>query len=154
MLHVKRLEHSESREWIVFIHGAGGSSSIWFKQVKAFSEHFNVLLIDLRGHGKSKNHQTDNPLYKALAKRYEAQIAEAYATLIVYFDNSVGIGEHPQILDEIVEQTKSLAEAINCLNTLSCVCKGFDDHFLIFFATILANGFAANALIEIIIKNR
>jgi pimeloyl-ACP methyl ester carboxylesterase len=59
MLHVKRLEHSESREWIVFIHGAGGSSSIWFKQVKAFSEYFNVLLIDLRGHGKSKNHQTD-----------------------------------------------------------------------------------------------
>ena len=59
MLHVKRLEHSESQEWIVFIHGAGGSSSIWFKQVKAFSEYFNVLLIDLRGHGKSKNHQTD-----------------------------------------------------------------------------------------------
>ena len=59
MLHVKRLEHSESQEWIVFIHGAGGSSSIWFKQVKAFTEHFNVLLIDLRGHGKSKTHQTD-----------------------------------------------------------------------------------------------
>jgi len=59
MLHVKRLEHSESQEWVVFIHGAGGSSSVWFKQVKSFSEHFNVLLIDLRGHGKSKNHQTD-----------------------------------------------------------------------------------------------
>lgn len=59
MLHVKRLEYPENKEWIVFIHGAGGSSSIWFKQVKVFSEHFNVLLIDLRGHGKSKNHQTD-----------------------------------------------------------------------------------------------
>jgi pimeloyl-ACP methyl ester carboxylesterase len=59
MLHVKRLEHSENQEWIVFIHGAGGSSSIWFKQVKDFSEHFNVLLIDLRGHGKSKNHTAD-----------------------------------------------------------------------------------------------
>jgi pimeloyl-ACP methyl ester carboxylesterase len=59
MLHVKRLEHPENLEWIVFIHGAGGSSSIWFKQVKDFSEHFNVLLIDLRGHGKSKHHATD-----------------------------------------------------------------------------------------------
>ena len=39
----------------------------------------------------AKNHQTDNPLYKALAKKYEAQIAAAYATLIIYFDNSVGI---------------------------------------------------------------
>ena len=40
----------------------------------------------------AKNHQTDNPLYKALSKRYEADIAAAYATLIIYFDNSVGIG--------------------------------------------------------------
>jgi pimeloyl-ACP methyl ester carboxylesterase len=53
------MEHATSAEWIVFIHGAVGSSYIWFKQVKAFSDNFNVLLIDLRGHGKSKNHATD-----------------------------------------------------------------------------------------------
>lgn len=39
----------------MFIHGAGGSSSIWFQQLKAFKRYFNVLLIDLRGHGKSKD---------------------------------------------------------------------------------------------------
>jgi pimeloyl-ACP methyl ester carboxylesterase len=38
----------------VFVHGAGGSSSIWFKQIRAYREHFNVLLVDLRGHGKSQ----------------------------------------------------------------------------------------------------
>lgn len=32
----------------------GGSSSIWFKQVREFRKYFNVLLIDLRGHGNSK----------------------------------------------------------------------------------------------------
>ncbi len=31
----------------------GVSSSIWFKQIKAYRQHFNLLLIDLRGHGKS-----------------------------------------------------------------------------------------------------
>jgi len=36
------------------VHGAGGSSSIWFKQVREFRKHFNVLLLDLRGHGDSK----------------------------------------------------------------------------------------------------
>lgn len=41
-------------EWVAFIHGMGGSSTIWFKQVREFSKEFNVLLIDLRGHGKSK----------------------------------------------------------------------------------------------------
>jgi pimeloyl-ACP methyl ester carboxylesterase len=39
----------------VFIHGAGGSSSIWFSQLRDFKKHFNVLMIDLRGHGKSKD---------------------------------------------------------------------------------------------------
>ena len=35
------------------MHGAGGSSSIWFKQIREFQKHFNVLLLDLRGHGES-----------------------------------------------------------------------------------------------------
>jgi pimeloyl-ACP methyl ester carboxylesterase len=36
------------------VHGAGGSSSIWFRQIREFKKHFNVLLLDLRGHGNSK----------------------------------------------------------------------------------------------------
>ncbi|OEK03169.1 2-succinyl-6-hydroxy-2,4-cyclohexadiene-1-carboxylate synthase [Roseivirga sp. 4D4] len=54
MLYYKTYDHADSTEWVTFIHGAGGSSSIWYKQVKEFKEHFNVLLIDLRGHGKSQ----------------------------------------------------------------------------------------------------
>lgn len=45
--------HKTSTQWVTFVHGAGGSSSIWFKQLRAFRTHFNVLLIDLRGHGNS-----------------------------------------------------------------------------------------------------
>jgi pimeloyl-ACP methyl ester carboxylesterase len=55
MLYYKKYELSPSHEWVVFIHGAGGSSSIWFKQIKAYKKHFNILLVDLRGHGKSQN---------------------------------------------------------------------------------------------------
>jgi pimeloyl-ACP methyl ester carboxylesterase len=47
-------KNPNSSEWVTFVHGAGGSSSIWFKQVREFQKHFNVLLIDLRGHGNSK----------------------------------------------------------------------------------------------------
>ncbi len=55
MLHYKtyKLDDPEA-PWVVFVHGAGGSSSIWFLQIKEFIKHFNVLLVDLRGHGKSK----------------------------------------------------------------------------------------------------
>ena len=44
-----------SKSWVTFIHGAGGSSNIWFKQIRDFSKLYNVILIDLRGHGKSIN---------------------------------------------------------------------------------------------------
>lgn len=42
-------------EWVVFLHGAGGSIATWKKQVDSFREYFNLLLIDLRDHGASKN---------------------------------------------------------------------------------------------------
>ena len=35
----------------------------------------------------AKNHQTENPLFKALTKQYESDIASAYATLVIYFDS-------------------------------------------------------------------
>ncbi|WP_296700898.1 alpha/beta hydrolase [Algoriphagus sp.] len=53
MLYYKKFDHKTSKEWVVFIHGAGGSSAVWFKQLKDFKKQFNLLLIDLRGHGKS-----------------------------------------------------------------------------------------------------
>lgn len=60
-LYSKTFKHVSSSEWVVFIHGAGGSTSIWYKQLKAFKEEFNVLLLDLRGHGNSKVTRTFKP---------------------------------------------------------------------------------------------
>lgn len=47
-------ENKNSEQWVTFVHGAGGSSSIWFKQIRDFKKQYNVLLLDLRGHGESK----------------------------------------------------------------------------------------------------
>ncbi|MBY5991848.1 alpha/beta fold hydrolase [Ferrimonas balearica] len=54
LLHHRTFVHPEPRDWVVMVHGAGGSSNIWFKQLKAYRAEFNVLLLDLRGHGASK----------------------------------------------------------------------------------------------------
>ena len=67
----------------------------------------------------AKNHQTDNPLYKALIKQYESDIASAYATLIIYFDSAVGIGEHPQHLEEMDKLVNAIAEAEDKLKALN-----------------------------------
>ncbi len=64
MLHYTTYELDSDAPWVTFVHGAGGSSSIWFKQVREFKSNFNVLLLDLRGHGKSKK-----PLYEKI-KQY------------------------------------------------------------------------------------
>ena len=53
MLYHKTYLNETSSEWVVFIHGAGGSSVVWYKQIQAYCKHFNLLLIDLRGHGRS-----------------------------------------------------------------------------------------------------
>jgi pimeloyl-ACP methyl ester carboxylesterase len=54
MLHFNTYLNNKDKPWVTFVHGAGGSSSIWFKQIRDFKLHFNVLLLDLRGHGNSK----------------------------------------------------------------------------------------------------
>ena len=43
-------------------------------------------------------------ILEALEKKYNAEIAEADATIKVYLENPVGIGEHPQIVDEADKQ--------------------------------------------------
>jgi pimeloyl-ACP methyl ester carboxylesterase len=53
MLHYQTYLLNPESEWVVLVHGAGGSSSIWFRQLRAYREQFNVLLVDLRGHGES-----------------------------------------------------------------------------------------------------
>lgn len=54
MLHYKKFVLSNKYDWVVFVHGMGGSSSIFYKQIKEYKKYFNVLFVDLRGHGKSK----------------------------------------------------------------------------------------------------
>ena len=54
----------------------------------------------------------------ALAARYEAQIAEADATVKIFLENSVGIGEHPQHIDEVDKQFEKIAAAEEKLKVL------------------------------------
>ena len=57
-------------------------------------------------------------MLEALKKRYEAQIAESEATLDIYLDHSVGIGEHPQHLDEMDKLFEKIATAKEKLDIL------------------------------------
>ena len=49
-------------------------------------------------------------MLNALKKKYEAEVDVAKATIEIYLDKPVGIGEHPQFAEEIDKQL----EAITC----------------------------------------
>ena len=57
-------------------------------------------------------------MLEALKKRYQAQIAEAEATLHIYLFKSVGIGEHPQHIEEIDKQLQKIVDAQEKLKEL------------------------------------
>ena len=54
----------------------------------------------------------------ALEDRYRAQISEADATLKIYLEQSVGIGEHPQHIDEVDKLIQKIAKAEEILKVL------------------------------------
>ena len=54
----------------------------------------------------------------ALTYKYESEIAETEATLWIYFNNPVGIGEHPQHLEEMDKLVEKMTNAKDKLETL------------------------------------
>tara|TARA_R100001086_G_scaffold49415_1_gene21902 strand:+ start:53 stop:262 length:210 start_codon:yes stop_codon:yes gene_type:complete len=57
----------------------------------------------------------------ALKKRYEGEVAEGFATINIYLQHPVGIGEHPQHLDEI---DKLLQKIVDAEEKLALINKG------------------------------
>ncbi len=55
VLHYETHLVDSDAQWMVFVHGAGGSTRTWQKQVAFFQGKFNLLVVDLRDHGESKN---------------------------------------------------------------------------------------------------
>ena len=82
MLHYTLYPHKTSQEWVTFVHGAGGSSSIWYKQIRAYTAHYNVLLLDLRGHGNSKP-----SLKQAFQERYTFDVIVADIVEVLDHEN-------------------------------------------------------------------
>lgn len=54
MLKYDFIDNSKS-EYIVLLHGYGGNSRCFKKQINTLNRFFNIVLIDMHGHGKSSN---------------------------------------------------------------------------------------------------
>ena len=135
MLHYSTYTNSKSKLWVTFVHGAGGSSSIWFKQIREFSKHFNVLMIDLRGHGKSKR-----SFLNAFKKKYTfTSLAQDIVDVLdkekIKSSHFVGISLGTILIRQIAEtypkriKSMVMAGAIMKLNVRSQILMRFGNLF-------------------------
>jgi|TARA_B110000879_G_C10951538_1_gene423886 hypothetical protein len=63
----------------------------------------------------------------ALRAKYIAMRLEAIATLEIYSKNAVGIGEHPQVIDEMDKLIRTIADTNGYLDALDAVFVTTDD---------------------------
>jgi len=90
-LYYRKNDFIKDRLTLVFVHGAAGSSSVWLPYEKIFEDKYNVLVYDIRGHGKSKkySHYED---YEIKKFAYELHDLITYLNIskFVLISNSFG----------------------------------------------------------------
>ena len=64
-------------------------------------------------------------MYNALKNKFQSEIDTAETTMEIYFNNSVGIGEHPQHLNEMTKLVDTISINEDRLNILT---KYFSDY--------------------------
>ena len=120
-------ENKNSDQWVTFVHGAGGSSSIWFKQIRDFKKQYNVLLLDLRGHGDSKSNLKTAFKQKYTFSALANDILEVLNFLNIKKSHFVGISLGTILIRQLAEmypervQTMILGGAILKMNFRSQV---------------------------------
>lgn len=65
-----KIYNNNSEEWVLLIHGLGGSINTWKYQIKDLSE-YNVIAVDLEGHGGSSFEKRRRLLTRSASEIYD-----------------------------------------------------------------------------------
>ena len=63
LLHYETHQKASNTEWMVLVHGAGGSTRTWKRQVEQLGAEYNLLVIDLPGHGQNAGRKLEGETY-------------------------------------------------------------------------------------------
>ena len=102
----------DSKEVVLLIHGLGASSKCWQGQISHLSTHFNVMTVDLYGHGPNSN-LPDNINIKKTADNLNNQLREKGFERINVIGHSLG----GLIAIEMARQETSLIDKLILLDT-------------------------------------
>lgn len=138
MLHyATHININNNAKWVVFIHGAGGSSSIWYKQINSFRKEFNLLLVDLRGHGQTQVHEHINTEKDYSFESISQEVFDVINHLKIEKAHLVGVSLGTILIRKMIDMNRHQIQSIIMtgtiirLNNLSC--------FLIWAGNILKN---------------
>ena len=112
MLNYYSYPHTSATQWVTFVHGAGGSSSIWYKQIRDFKKHFNVLILDLRGHGNSKPTLKDTFNPKYTFDSITTDIVEVIEYLKIKKSHFIGISLGTILIRNLAEKRPQLVQSM------------------------------------------
>ena len=112
MLNHNTYLHPSSNQWVTFVHGAGGSSNIWFKQLRSFTANFNVLVLDLRGHGESKQTNLLSNSNKYTFDAITKDILEVLEHLKIQKSHFVGISLGTILIRNLAEKHKDKVQSM------------------------------------------
>lgn len=112
MLNFSVHNNENTSKWVTFIHGAGGSSSIWFQQFRAFKNEFNILLIDLSGHGKSESRFDENSKEGYTFEMITGDIVEVLNSLSIKKSHFIGVSLGTIIVRDIADRFPNLVESL------------------------------------------
>ena len=112
MLNFSIHNNENTSKWVTFIHGAGGSSSIWFQQFRAFKNEFNILLIDLSGHGKSDSRFDENSKEGYTFEMITGDIVEVLNSLSIKKSHFIGVSLGSIIVRDIADRFPNLVDSL------------------------------------------
>ena len=112
MLSYSVYKNKSSVKWVTFIHGAGGSSSIWYRQIRAFKKEFNILLIDLSGHGKSKSSFKEKSKQGYTFDLITKDIKDVLNFLNIESSHFVGVSLGTIIVRDLAENNPKLVDSL------------------------------------------
>ncbi|MBR5200883.1 MAG: alpha/beta hydrolase [Alistipes sp.] len=119
MLNYKTYENIPDAKWVVMIHGAGGNMEVWFKQISAYSRHFNILLVDLACHGDSNQKEVFSESFDFdMAAR---QVLEVVDHLGIEKAHFVGLSLGSIIAHAVVKAAPERAYSMVLVGAVTCL---------------------------------
>jgi pimeloyl-ACP methyl ester carboxylesterase len=98
--------------WVVFIHGAGGSSTIWYKQINPFRKEYNLLLVDLRGHGRTLVEEHVNKKLEYTFPSIAQEIYEVLDANSIDKANFIGVSLGTILIRQLIEIDRNRVHSV------------------------------------------